>query len=105
MGTKNNPGKYDCLDKALPDEPYFVFLARDPMFAHIVEQWAKGRREGIRCGFFPASDMAQVIEAEKIAAQGADWRRLNNGTWKFTYPVHVTSGYSEILKDTNFNGG
>lgn len=29
MGTKANPGEYDCYDKAEPDEPMFVLLARD----------------------------------------------------------------------------
>ncbi|HAW11807.1 MAG TPA: aspartate decarboxylase, partial [Chloroflexi bacterium] len=30
MGTKNNPGKFDCYDDAHPDEPMFVLLGRDP---------------------------------------------------------------------------
>ena len=29
MGTKRNPATYDCYDKAEPDEPLFVLLARD----------------------------------------------------------------------------
>ena len=36
MGTKENPGKYDCHDKALPDEPLFTLLARDPLAPTIV---------------------------------------------------------------------
>lgn len=26
MGSKNNPGKYDCYEAADPDEPMFILL-------------------------------------------------------------------------------
>ena len=41
MGTKNNPGEFDCLKKADPDEPVFVLLARDPLAADLVREWAR----------------------------------------------------------------
>jgi hypothetical protein len=44
MGTKNNPGRYDCYHKAEPDEPMFVLLARDPVAATMVRIWIKLRR-------------------------------------------------------------
>lgn len=40
MGTKQNPGRFDCYDKAEPNEPLFVLLARDPLAADLVRQWA-----------------------------------------------------------------
>lgn len=40
MGTKNNPGDYDCHAKAEPDEPMFTLLARDPLAADLVHLWA-----------------------------------------------------------------
>lgn len=40
MGTKNNPGKFDCYATAEPDEPMFVLLARDPLAPVIVDLWA-----------------------------------------------------------------
>lgn len=40
MGTKNNPGQYDCYEKAMPDEPMFVLLARDPLAPILVNLWA-----------------------------------------------------------------
>jgi hypothetical protein len=40
MGTKNNPGKFDCYTKAEPDEPMFVLLGRDPSAHLLVELWA-----------------------------------------------------------------
>jgi hypothetical protein len=43
MGTKNNPGIFDCYDAAGPDEPMFVLLARDRLAAHLVSIWSKLR--------------------------------------------------------------
>ena len=43
MGTKRNPGKFDCYEKADPDEPMFILLGRDPMAANTVRQWAAWR--------------------------------------------------------------
>lgn len=40
MGTKNNPGKYDCYTKADPDEPLFVLRAKDPSAPSLVRLWA-----------------------------------------------------------------
>jgi hypothetical protein len=40
MATKNNPGKWDCYDKAEPHEPMFVLLGRDPLAGALVELWA-----------------------------------------------------------------
>lgn len=39
MGTKENPGKFDCYSKAAPDEPMFVLLARDPSAPYLVMAW------------------------------------------------------------------
>ena len=44
MGTKNNPGRFDCYDKAHADEPMFVLLGRDSIAPIVVEMWAKMRR-------------------------------------------------------------
>lgn len=44
MGTKNNPGTYDCYEKADPDEPMFVLLARDPQAPALVTIWALDRQ-------------------------------------------------------------
>lgn len=40
MGTKNNPGKFDCYAKADPDEPMFILLGRDPLAPSLVLMWA-----------------------------------------------------------------
>lgn len=41
MGTKNQPGDYDCYANAHPDEPMFVLLGRDPRAPELVEAWAQ----------------------------------------------------------------
>ena len=40
MGTKNNPGRFDCHAKADPDEPIFTLRANDPLAPHVVRLWA-----------------------------------------------------------------
>ena len=43
MGTKNNPGKFDCYHAADPDEPMFIMLARDPLAAFLTSIWSSMR--------------------------------------------------------------
>lgn len=43
MGTKNDPGEFDCYEKAYPDEPMFILLARDPQAPDLVRLWATNR--------------------------------------------------------------
>lgn len=45
MGTKNEPGEYDCYDNAEPDEPMFILLARDPFAPWLVRLWCSLRLE------------------------------------------------------------
>jgi|SRR5882672_7618846 len=41
MGTKNNPGRFDCHASAEPDEPLFTLLGRDRLAGHLVSIWSK----------------------------------------------------------------
>lgn len=43
MGTKNNPGQYDCYANAAPDEPMFVLLGRDRLAPSLVQLWIEAR--------------------------------------------------------------
>lgn len=43
MGTKNDPGVFDCYANAEPDEPMFVLLARDPAAPATVRDWVQRR--------------------------------------------------------------
>lgn len=68
MGTKNNPGQHDCYDKADPDEPMFVLLARDPLAPILVELWASMREH-------LAGNPAKVKEARGCAAAMRSYRK------------------------------
>jgi hypothetical protein len=82
MGTKSNPGTFDCYGKALPDEPVFVLLGRDPAFGVLVLDWAAKRKDLIQRGLRPQSDMVMVEEAEQCAKEGLAWRAANDGKWR-----------------------
>lgn len=67
MGTKNKPGDFDCYANALPDEPMFVLLARDPHAPALVRAWADRRLEA-------GEDRAKVEEAYGCANAMEKWR-------------------------------
>lgn len=75
MGTKNNPGAYDCYHKAEPDEPMFVLLARDALAPELVEKWAD------EAALFLGNDHPKVVEARACAEQMRAWpkRKYPNG--------------------------
>lgn len=70
MGTKNNPGKFDCYANAEPDEPMFILLARDRMAPVLVDLWAILREA-------TGEDGAKVQEALDCATSMRNWRREN----------------------------
>jgi hypothetical protein len=82
MATKQNPGPYDFYANALPDEPMFVLLARDPRAPALVEGWAEQRKTDIERGSRPKSDMAMVHEARACGADMRLWRAANDGRWR-----------------------
>lgn len=82
MGTKLEPGQYDCHDKALPDEPRFTLLARDPSAPDLIRTWADVRAEAIAAGERPDSDTEAVIEARQLADRMDAWRIANDGAWR-----------------------
>lgn len=77
MGTRANPGQFDCYGQSEPDEPMFVLLARDPDFEFLVRTWAHWRSRQIACGMRPASadEFAQIREAQQCATEGEIWGR------------------------------
>lgn len=82
MGTKNKPGDFDCYANALPDEPMFILLGRDPSAPRLVEDWANERQIDIARGRRPQSDMAMVKEAQDCAEAMRSWRAENDGEWR-----------------------
>lgn len=77
MGTKNNPGKFDCYANAEPDEPMFILLARDASAPEVVEDWAADRMRAIVLGLKPKSDLPMVDEAQRCAESMRAWRKAN----------------------------
>lgn len=82
MGTKNNPGAFDCYANALPDEPHFTLLARDPFAPHLLYNWASQREEAVIAGHRPMADMEMVAEARDCADAMVKWRKENDGVWR-----------------------
>lgn len=81
MGTKNNPGLFDCYASAQPDEPIFVLLARDPDAAILVRMWSHMRlRRALVLS--PLSEgqearLQKIKEADDCADAMDDWRHEN----------------------------
>lgn len=92
MGTKNNPGKFDCYENADPDEPMFVLLGRDRLAPSLVNIWAMiraGNRKEAKLAFnelivgpqasvyvlHPDADKA--MEASDCALAMIEWRKAN----------------------------
>ncbi len=70
MGTKNNPGQYDCFENAEDDEDMFILLARDKHAPALVRLWAGWRAE-------EGEDPAKVQEALECADKMEKWRAEN----------------------------
>lgn len=67
MGTKANPGLYDCHANAEHDEPLFTLLARDKHAPALVRQWAIMRA-------MEGEPLDKVREAFKCADDMERWR-------------------------------
>lgn len=82
MGTKLNPGKFDCYDAALPDEPMFVLLARDEDAAALVEEWCNRKMRRITLGGTKDTPRrrAKIDEAWTCAREMRLWKRENPST-------------------------
>lgn len=73
MGTKNNPGAFDCYANAEPDEPMFVLLGRDKHAPTLVWLWATLRE-------LDGEDDAKVKEARECCASMMEWAHDHNRT-------------------------
>ena len=71
MGTKADPGAFDCYAAAHPNEPIFVLRAHDPLAHGLVRQWAE--QYAVREGANPE----KVQEAHRCADDMLKWARDN----------------------------
>lgn len=67
MGTKNNPGAFDCYANAEPDEPMFVLLGRDKFAPTLVWLWAQMRE-------LEGEDPAKCQEAITCMSAMIEWQ-------------------------------
>jgi len=79
MGTKRNPGSFDCYAALGDDEPYFLVRAHDKDAPLLVKLWALMRESAVEAGIKPRSDLAQVNEAKQCAYEMERWRRTHDG--------------------------
>lgn len=97
MGTKEKPGQFDCHANALPDEPMFILLGRDPLAPYLTQIWAMiraGDRQGARRVFHeliidPKSgrfvtepDADKAVNAAICSSEMMQWRMNNDGAWR-----------------------
>ena len=83
MGTKANPGKFNCYAKAADDEPIFVLRASDPLAPDVVGYWADryhlqkeiGNSVGNGPEVLTASQHAKYAEARACAIAMKEWRK------------------------------
>jgi hypothetical protein len=100
MGTKLNPGRFDCYARALPNEPMFTLLARDPSAPFIIDQWAKQRTADIAQGICPDSDGEKVKEAYECAERMRAWYFDNRDNT----PMEATDGKDNMVEDRDIYG-
>lgn len=103
--TKNDPN--GCFQRALPDEPLFTLLARDPDAPRLIRLWADKREATSKpeavwdpygadptkaaAGLLdtrgvwveqPHPDADQIAHARYVAARMEVWRHENDGKWR-----------------------
>lgn len=94
MATKNNPGDFDCYEKAEPDEPMFVLLGRDKHAPTLVWLWAVLRE-------LDQELPAKVKEARECAVAMIEWK--NNHGGKAVGVGHAAlAGVLELIRAANF---
>ena len=72
MGTKMEPGQFDCYAAAADNEPLFVLRANDPLAPDIVDAWAD--RYSLANADSPSEKvLAKVREARACARDMRRW--------------------------------
>ena len=82
MGTKSNPGAFDCYEDAGPDEPIFVLRSTDKSAPDTVRHWVDmyelrkqlENADGNGPGELTALQQEKVDEARECASAMERWR-------------------------------
>lgn len=93
MGTKNNPGKFDCYAAAEPDEPMFALLGRDKHAPTLVWLWSVLRE-------LDGEDAAKVAEARECVVNMVVWQTLK-GKRAAGIAQSVLAGVFELMRAAN----
>ncbi len=93
MGTKNDPGTYDCFAKAEPDEPMFVLLARDKHAPTLVWLWATLRE-------LDQEEPAKVAEARDCMAAMLNYQ-ISKGRKPIGLAQAALAGVLELIRTVN----
>lgn len=93
MGTKDNPGAFDCYEKAEPDEPFFMLLARDKHAPTLVWLWATLRE-------LDGEDKAVVAEARSVVGDMIGWAYLH-GRKSTGLGQSTLAGVCELIRTAN----
>lgn len=94
MGTKNNPGNYDCYAHADPDEPMFVLLARDKHAPVLVWLWTVLRE-------LDNEDPAKVKEARDCIEAMFMWQ-ADRGRPTVGVGQAALAGVFELIRAANW---
>lgn len=93
MGTKENPGRFDCYANAAPDEPMFILLARDKHAPTLVWLWATLRE-------LDGEPEEVVGEARALCVQMMEWATDHNRT-VVGLGQAVLAGAMELIRAAN----
>lgn len=94
MGSKRNPGAFDCYAAAHPDEPMFVLLGRDRHAPMLVTLWALLRE-------LDGEDASKVAEARECALRMRTWRQTERAVDKelLDWALPILTGEDEATAD------
>jgi hypothetical protein len=98
MANKNHPGKFRCYEAAMPDEPMFVILGRDPAGPATLAFWARQRE--IMGKDQEGDDLERIVAARSESEDMFHWRAHNvdgpNGhpTWRDPRPAAALDNYT-----------
>lgn len=93
MGTKRNPGKFDCYANADPDEPMFHLLARDKHAPVLVWLWAVLRE-------VDGENPEKVHEARQCVVDMMSWAH-EHGKKPIGVAHSVLAGVFELMRAAN----
>jgi hypothetical protein len=93
MGTKNNPGRFDCYSRAEPDEPVFVLLGRDPVASSVVSYWVTLREE------LGGTEPEVLAEAVMCAVEMHRWARAKGKGHQLAKAIEYAKGGPQAMRE------